>query len=116
MAKKEPNAGLPVLHRSLWKLLGTWVAAELRVSEGLDTKLVLGAGCRRGRRTYHSGRNRRPDAYGGSNTLDNLIRNSAGRCAIDNYAKAVIIDRHKGGKVVVTLRRTAGGITIHRED
>lgn len=56
--------------------------------------------------------NTTPDAHGNSNNLDNLLRNSAGRCAILNYAKAVIIDLHRGGKVMYVLKRNQGSITI----
>lgn len=56
--------------------------------------------------------NKRPDAYGGSNTLENLVRNSAGRCAIERYGKCVIVDRKAGNRVVKVLKRTTGGITI----
>lgn len=57
---------------------------------------------------------RKPDAYGGSNVLDNLIRNAAGRCAIENYRGAVIVDP-TSGTVLARLKRTANGITITKE-
>lgn len=55
--------------------------------------------------------NRNPDAYGNGNSLPNLIRNSAGRCAVEFYGRAVITD-HKHGVVVRILKRTGSGITI----
>jgi hypothetical protein len=51
------------------------------------------------------------DAHGASTTLNNLIRNAAGRCAIENYRQAVIIDRATMQPIKV-LRRTQTGITI----
>lgn len=51
------------------------------------------------------------DAHGASTTLVNLVRNAAGRCAIENYRQAVIIDRATMQPVKV-LRRTQTGITI----
>jgi hypothetical protein len=54
---------------------------------------------------------RMADAHGASTTLDNLVRNAAGRCAIENYRQAVIVDR-RTGEPVKLLRRTATGITI----
>ena len=55
--------------------------------------------------------NRNPDAYGNGHSLSNLIRNSAGRCAVEFYGRAVITD-HKHGTIVRILKRTGGGITI----
>ena len=37
----------------------------------------------------------KPDAFGSSSELDNLIRNAAGRCAIENYRMAVIVTTTK---------------------
>jgi hypothetical protein len=54
---------------------------------------------------------RPPDAYGASPHLNNLVRNAAGRCAIENYRQAVVTDR-RNGAVVKILRRTTQGITI----
>ena len=55
--------------------------------------------------------NRNLDAYGNGNSLPNLVRNSAGRCAAELYGRAVITD-HKHGVVVRILKRTGSGITI----
>lgn len=55
--------------------------------------------------------NRFADAHGASKSLENLVRNAAGRCAIENYRQAVIIDRRTMEPVKI-LRRTSTGITI----
>jgi len=54
----------------------------------------------------------KPDAFGSSSELNNLVRNAAGRCAIENYRMAVIVDHNKGGKQVRILRRTSTSVTI----
>lgn len=54
---------------------------------------------------------RGPDAHGASDNLNNLVRNAAGRAAIENYKRAVIWDR-KTDKVLYILKRHQGSITI----
>lgn len=54
---------------------------------------------------------RGPDAYGCSDNLNNLVRNAAGRAAIENYKKAIILDR-KTEKILYILKRHQGNITI----
>ena len=58
-----------------------------------------------------SGRLRGPDAHGASDNLNNLVRNAAGRAAIENYKKAVICDR-KPDKVLYIMKRNQGSISI----
>jgi hypothetical protein len=60
-------------------------------------------------------RSAKPEAHGASHDLQNLTRNAAGRLAIDNYRRAVIVD-HRHGQVVRTLNRTPSGITITDKD
>jgi len=60
-----------------------------------------------------SGGLRKPDAYGVSDTLNNLVRNAAGRAAIENYNKAVIWDR-KYDKILYILKRSQGAISIEK--
>lgn len=58
-----------------------------------------------------SGKFSLPDAHGTSDNLANLVRNAAGRAAIENYKKAVIWDR-KTDKILYVLKRFQGSITI----
>lgn len=54
---------------------------------------------------------RPPDAYGHGADLTNATRNAAGRCAVDLYSKAVIVDRWSG-HIVRVLKRDAHGLSI----
>lgn len=56
---------------------------------------------------------RAPDAYGASDNLANLVRNAAGRAAIENYRKAIITDK-KTGRIQYILKRSLGAISIEK--
>jgi hypothetical protein len=57
------------------------------------------------------GKMKGPDAHGTSDNLINLVRNAAGRTAIENYKRAVIYDRNTD-KILYVLKRYEGSITI----
>lgn len=63
---------------------------------------------------YYAGtsRNEAPAAFGAAKTLDNAKKASGGRMVVEQYSMVRIVDKDLG-VVVLTLRRTANGITMH---